>query len=162
MARAGTRKKSKRGSRPDPDRPTVEEAAERERQREREREREKKKEEAEAAAAPRNADTLSSAVLGLSKLYANCGKDGVSSQTTDAITQALLLILGSGPSIAALDELMNVQVSNGIMYHNAVANQQKTNLLGMAMTARCVRYMLDPRDDEIDETIISDIEKDQA
>jgi hypothetical protein len=98
----------------------------------------------------------------LSKLYANCGKDGVSSQTTDAITQALLLILGSGPSIAALDELMNVQVSNGIMYHNAVANQQKTNLLGMAMTARCVRYMLDPHDDEIDETIISDIEKDQA
>jgi hypothetical protein len=34
------------------------------------------------------------------------------------------------------------------MYHNAVANQQKTNLLGMAMTAKCVRTMLDPIADQ--------------
>jgi hypothetical protein len=30
------------------------------------------------------------------------------------------------------------------MCQNAVALQQMTNILGMAMTAKCVRYMLDP------------------
>jgi len=36
------------------------------------------------------------------------------------------------------------------MYFNAVAHQQKTNLLGMAMTAKCVRHMLDGRPDSVD------------
>jgi hypothetical protein len=74
--------------------------------------------------------------------------DGVSPQVTDAVTQALVAILGTGPSMAAFDSLLSVQAANGMMYYNAVANQQKTNLLGMAMTAKCVRYMLDPDSNE--------------
>lgn len=118
------------------------------------------RESSETASKPGGAaDSLASAVLGLSKLYSQCGKNGVSPEITDAVSQALLLILGSGPSIAAFDDLMNVQVANGIMYQNAVANQQKTNLLGMAMTAKCVRYMLNPQEgDDFDETIVTNVE----
>jgi hypothetical protein len=89
---------------------------------------------------PKPNDALNAA---LQNFAAEAAKNGVSPPVTDAITQALLLILGSGPSIAALDGLIAVQQANGIMYHNAVAHQQKTNLLGMAMTAKCVRYMMD-------------------
>ena len=101
-----------------------------------------------AAGKPNANETLAQAIAGLSNIYASAAKDGaVSPQMTDAITQALLLILGSAPSIAAYDSLLSVQQANGIMYHNAVAQQQKTNLLGMAMAAKCVRYMLDPVSD---------------
>ncbi|HEX4295149.1 MAG TPA: RebB family R body protein [Rhizomicrobium sp.] len=58
--------------------------------------------------------------------------------------EVLLMILGSGPSVAAFESMLQANAANGSMYHNAVANQQKTNLLGMAMTAKCIRYMLDP------------------
>jgi hypothetical protein len=108
-------------------------------------------------AKPSNAsETLASAVLGLSKLYANCGEDGLPG-VTDAVTQALLLILGSAPSVVALDGLQSAQVASGAMYHGAVANQQRTNLLAMTVTAKCVRHMLAPYpSDRIDETIILD------
>lgn len=93
-------------------------------------------------------ETLAQTVASLSNLYASAAKEGtVSPQLTDAVTQALLLILGSGPSTAALEGLLAAQQANGIMYHNAVSQQQKTNLLGMAMTAKCIRYMLDPLND---------------
>jgi killing trait domain-containing protein len=98
----------------------------------------------EAPQSKNASEALAEAVRNLSNAYVAVGKDGVSPQVTDAITQALLLILGSGPSVAAFDSLLSVQQANGLMYHNAVANQQKTNLLGMAMTAKCVRYMMDP------------------
>jgi Killing trait len=101
-------------------------------------------------------ENMTSAVLGLSNLFSQAGADGVSPAVTDAVTQALVLVLGSGPAIAALDGLLTVQAANGIMYHNAVANQQKTNLLGMAMTAKCVRYMLDPNPSRLAEDIIID------
>jgi Killing trait len=97
------------------------------------------------------------ALSGLSGLYTAAAQNGVSPQMTDAITQALLMILGSGPSIAAFDSLLSVQQANGIMYHNAVSHQQKTNLLGMAMTAKCVRYMLDPSTaDSLGEAILDE------
>ena len=87
------------------------------------------------------ATPLSSAIIDLAK---SAAQNGASSQVTDAITQAMLAILGSGPSIAAFESLMSINAANGMMYYNAVDHQQKTNLLGMAMTAKCVRYMLDP------------------
>ena len=112
---------------------------------------------AEAPRGTKSSDAFATAILGLSKAYSEAGKDGVSPQVTDAVTQALVLILGSAPSVVAFEGLQSAQVSNGMMYHNAVSNQQKTNVLGMAMTAKCVRYMLDPYpDDIIDETIFSD------
>jgi len=88
-------------------------------------------------------EQLGKVLDGFSKMSAS-GAEGVSPQITDALTQALLAILGSGPSMAAFDSLMSVQAANGMMYYNAVAHQQKSNMLGMAMTAKCVRYMLDP------------------
>ena len=87
---------------------------------------------------------LTKALLEMTKVYGAAAQTGVSPQVTDAITQALLAILGAGPSIAAFENLMSINAANGMMYYNAVDHQQKTNLLGMAMTAKCVRYMLDP------------------
>lgn len=106
--------------------------------------------------APDTAELLGSVLGGFSKMHAN-GGEGVSPQITDALTQALLAILGAGPSMAAFDSLLSVQAANGMMYYNAVAHQQKTNLLGMAMTAKCVRYMLDPKvDDDADEWTVDE------
>lgn len=103
-------------------------------------------------------DALASAILALSKVYSESGEGGVSPQVTDAVTQALVLILGSAPSFVAFEGLLSAQNSSGLMYHNAVSNQQKTNLLGMAMTAKCVRYMLDPYPDQvIEETPLSGV-----
>ena len=61
-----------------------------------------------------------------------------------AASEVLLLILGSGPAIAAFDSLLQAHAADGLMYQNAVADQQKTNVLGMAMTAMMVSYALDP------------------
>lgn len=94
-------------------------------------------------------ETLANVLGGFSKMSAG-SQDGVSPQITDALTQALLAILGAGPSIAAFDSLLSVQAANGMMYYNAVAHQQKANMLGMAMTAKCVRYMLDPSSNDLD------------
>jgi len=112
--------------------------------------------ESDARGRTKSGEDITAALLGLSKLYSDSAKDGVSPQVTDASTQALVLILGSAPSFVAFEGLLSAQNSSGLMYHNAVSNQQKTNLLGMAMTAKCVRYMLDPYpEDVIDETIFS-------
>ncbi len=73
--------------------------------------------------------------------------DGLPAPAQDVFAQALLGALGSGPVLAQLDGLLTANAANALMYHQAVADQQKTNLLGMAMTARCVRYMLDPQHD---------------
>ncbi len=70
--------------------------------------------------------------------------DRLTVEAQDAIAQSLLMVLGSGPSMAALQGMLSQEQANGLMYHNAVSQQQKTNLLGMAMTAKCVGYMLDP------------------
>lgn len=48
-------------------------------------------------------------------------------------------LISSGPALA----MFAAEIANGLMYYNAVANQQRTNVLGMATTARCVRYMFD-------------------
>ena len=105
---------------------------------------------------PDTAEMLGKVLGGFSKMSAD-NSAGVSPQITDALTQALLAILGAGPSMAAFDSLLSVQAANGMMYYNAVANQQKTNMLGMAMTAKCVRYMLDANaGDNVDNWISED------
>jgi len=87
---------------------------------------------------------VAAAIQGLAGLYTADGGAGVTPAITDAITQALVMILGSGPALGAYQGLLQAQNANGIMYHNAVANQQKATMLGMALTAKCVRYMMDP------------------
>lgn len=107
------------------------------------------KKERPAQSAPDTTEMLNNVLGGFSKMSAGAS-EGVSPQITDALTQALLAILGAGPSMAAFDALMSVQAANGMMYYNAVAHQQKANMLGMAMTAKCVRYMLDPEASSVD------------
>jgi Killing trait len=102
-------------------------------------------------------DSMHQTVESLTALYTN--DTPVSPQMTDAITQALLMVLGSGPSMAAYDSLLQAQQANGLMYQNAVANQQKTNILGMAMTAKCVRYMLDPNAPDLDADIANETKR---
>ena len=96
---------------------------------------------------PSTSETLASSILDLSKLYGE--KGGGTGSFTDVLSQTLLLILGSGPAIAANEGLMAAQQSNGVMFYQAVANQQALNLLGMCTTAKCVRYMFDSHPEEI-------------
>lgn len=70
----------------------------------------------------------------------HCGEDG---KVTDAMTQALLAVIGSGPSVAVLDSMISANQANGLMYHNSVAHQQKTNIFGMVTTMQCVARLLD-------------------
>jgi len=58
--------------------------------------------------------------------------------------QHLSMILGCGPAFAAFESLIAANRADGLMYYNAVSNQQKTNLISMAVTAKCVKYMLNP------------------
>jgi hypothetical protein len=68
---------------------------------------------------------------------------GDPSRVLDAISQTLVMVLGSGPAFATLDSLIAANQANGLMYHNAVANQQKTNIFGMCATMKCVSALLD-------------------
>ncbi|HEY1631812.1 MAG TPA: RebB family R body protein [Rhizomicrobium sp.] len=110
-------------------------------------------------APPNNAgDSLADAVRGLSGLYTAEGGTGVTPAVTDAVTQVLVMLLGSGPALAAYDGLLQAQQANGIMYHNAVANQQKATMLGMALTAKCVRYMMNPHDNGLDDALEEELD----
>ena len=60
-----------------------------------------------------------------------------------APNEVLVMILGSGPSVAAFQSIVAANQAGGLMYAHAVEQQQMTNLLGMAMTAKTVRYMLE-------------------
>jgi hypothetical protein len=68
---------------------------------------------------------------------------GADPKVTDAISQALLTVLGSGPSFAALETLVSASQANGLMFQNSVALQQRTSILGMVATAQCVKSLLD-------------------
>jgi hypothetical protein len=96
------------------------------------------------------------AVRELMELYAKMRAAAVDPATTDALTQVLVAALGSGPSVVALASLTAVQQANGLMFHNAVANQQKNNLLGMALTAKCVKYLLEPGGNAAFDDIVGD------
>ena len=57
--------------------------------------------------------------------------------------QMLLIVLGPGPSLAALQSLVAAERANAAMYGHAVENQQLANLLSIAATVPAVRYKLD-------------------
>lgn len=78
----------------------------------------------------------------LLKLYRELYRDSASPQVTDAITQSLLTVLGTGPAFAALESLVSASQANGLMFQNSVAQQQKTNMLGMSVMMRCVKDLL--------------------
>lgn len=91
-------------------------------------------------------DSLDDTLQSFLKLYGEAAsKDGTPAHVTDAFTQALVVIVGSGPAFAEIEAAYAAQQASGLMMQNAVAMQQKANILGMAMTAKCVRYLLDPK-----------------
>ena len=65
----------------------------------------------------------------------------VNGQTTDAVTQANLLTLAAAPaqSMGLLYQVM--AQATGLSMQNAVANQQRLNTLGNALTAQSVNQI---------------------
>ena len=68
---------------------------------------------------------------------------GGSSGAEDAISNILTLMMGSVPSIAVGETMLTASQAQGQMLANAVANQQKTNIVSMVATVGCVAQLLD-------------------
>ncbi len=68
---------------------------------------------------------------------------GGSSGAEDAISDVLTLMLGSVPSVAVGETMLTASQAQGQMLTNAVANQQKTNIVAMVATVGCVAQLLD-------------------
>ena len=58
------------------------------------------------------------------------------------LSAAMLSVLGSGPSSAALDSTLAANQANGSLYYNAQENQQIANIIGMVTTMNCVQQLL--------------------
>ena len=58
------------------------------------------------------------------------------------LSAAMLMVLGSGPSIAAIESQLSANQANGILYYNAERNQQMGNIVGMVATMNCVQQLL--------------------
>ena len=55
-----------------------------------------------------------------------------------ALSQAMMMA-----AFAPASAMFAANHADALMFYNAVANQQKTNILGMSVTAKCVRYMFE-------------------
>ncbi len=91
----------------------------------------------------------------LFKLIENLPSSSSGAET--AISDILTVMLGSVPSIAVGETMLTASQAQGQMLANAVANQQKTNIVSMVATVGCVAQLLDMspgklwRDVEMDE-----------
>ncbi len=65
----------------------------------------------------------------------------VNGQITDAVTQSNVKVLGDSPAMAM--GAIYQSLAHGQMYQNAVAHQQKTNVVRMVATVSCVAQLLD-------------------
>lgn len=107
----------------------------------------------------RGAASAQTKVDDLLKLYRSPAGKGASPEMTDALTQALVVSLGSGPSVAGLESMMSSAQAFGLMFHGAVAEQQRANIEALAVTANCVKMILAgsaPASDPAPETKSSD------
>ena len=77
------------------------------------------------------------------KLTLELCKDPKTAPIAEGVANTLLAVIGSGPSFAAMHSLVAANQASGMMYHNAVSNQQMTNILGMVATMNCVQVLLD-------------------
>jgi Killing trait len=93
------------------------------------------------------------------KMFAEAAKSG-STATCDTLSQALLMVLGSGPAFSAFESMLAANRADGLMFYNAVSNQQKTNMISMAVTAKCVKYMLNVTPDLDDDDLIDEAVED--
>ncbi len=66
-----------------------------------------------------------------------------------AVLSQAMLMAASAP----VSTMFAANQANALMFYNAVANQQKTNILGMSVTAKCVRHIFETGqtdDDDLD------------
>lgn len=77
------------------------------------------------------------------KLTMKLSRDPATAPMAETVANTLLTVIGSGPSFAAMQSLVAANQASGMMYHNAVANQQTTNILGMVATMNCVQALMD-------------------
>lgn len=77
------------------------------------------------------------------KLTMRLSRDPATAPMAETVANTLLTVIGSGPSFAAMQSLVAANQASGLMYHNAVANQQTTNILGMVATMNCVQALMD-------------------
>jgi hypothetical protein len=94
------------------------------------------------AAEARAADSPQSMIDDLLKLYRSPPGKGASPEITDAVTQVLVVGLASGPSVAGARSMTAGAEALALLFHNAVAQQQKTNIEALAVTADCVAKIL--------------------
>jgi hypothetical protein len=66
----------------------------------------------------------------------------VNDQITDAVTQANVQVLADAPAMALGTLYQSVAQATGIAAQNAVAHQQNSNNVSLAVTTRCVNALL--------------------
>ncbi|AZB10644.1 antirepresssor protein RebB [Chryseobacterium sp. G0162] len=69
----------------------------------------------------------------------------VNEQITDAVTQSNVKVVGESPAMALSNVYQSAAHSTGIMFENAVTNQNQQNILGQAATTQGILqiYSLD-------------------
>ena len=85
-----------------------------------------------------------------------CGKFGAQASSLDpaGLLSQVMLMAASGPA----SSMFAANHADALMFYNAVANQQKTNILGMSVTAKCVRYMFEIGQSDEDDDDFEDLE----
>ena len=72
------------------------------------------------------------------KPTANAVPESVNNQTTDAVTQSNVKVVGEAPALALGNVYQSAAHSTGLMFENAVNNQNQQNILGQAATTQGV------------------------
>jgi len=85
------------------------------------------------------------------KQTANAFPTSVNNQITDAVTQSNVKIVAEAPAMALGNVYQTAAHSTGIMFENAVNNQNQQNILGQAATTQGVMqiYSMDTVADAI-------------
>ena len=73
-----------------------------------------------------------------SPFFGKRAEGGGPADAAAAFNQAMLMA-----ALAPASAMFAANHADALMFYNAVANQQKTNILGMSVTAKCVRYMFE-------------------
>jgi len=95
-----------------------------------------------AAAAESGTRPFRSVVDDLLKFYAASPGKGAPPAMTDAVSQALVMVLGSGLQATALDGIAAAQQAQARLFHDAVDRQQRASILALEATARCIKEIL--------------------
>ncbi|MEO5336057.1 MAG: RebB family R body protein [Magnetospirillum sp. WYHS-4] len=66
----------------------------------------------------------------------------VAPQITDAITQANVTSLGSGPAISVVQSYLSMSQAQGVLFANMVSNQQQLAIASHATTVEAVSKIL--------------------